>query len=786
MKTSTIILTCVMLPKFVCSLAYGQTCMINTSSGSYCKGTQLTANVSDCQGTLEYQWVLPSGGNSEENSVVATQSGVYSVSITSNGTFCCAATVDVYDNPAEPTIISTEGQGICKNQQTTLTASSSTQDLSWNWSSNPPGGIIGNLAQNSITTNSLQQTTSFVVTATNQQGCKSSATLEVDVFPLPVVDAGPDNISKCVAEEKELCAEADNGNSPYSFKWSNGGQAACITVVDTGTYGVTVTDNKSCTDSDFVQVDNNELPTVTADSQISVCKFAVPSVTLSVTSTVGGNSPYVYSWSEGNCNGTSAEECTILSPSVTTTYYVTVTDGNGCTNTGSQVVQVKPLPNIDSLYSAFYEYCSGADIKLNSVVNSNNGSISTFNWTGPGNWASDIQHPTVESATENESGLYTLTAEDTAGCQATKSMTIDVKPNPEVIIQGSNLCFGGTTNLKATIVSSLDSPPLQPKYTWSPVAGSTEEIMVGPLATTTYSLNVSFTPEEKGCKDAADSFTVAVLETPKPAIISHSQEPCPGQRAIYYVGGPTSGNDYDDVWHIQPDAAGKILDTLDEGNMVIVEWSQEAMGSANIILSQSASSCDSTVILPIDFADGSSSGPGSQPIFHYPLNNIFIVKDPDAICYQWWYYDPNVDSVVKIINAEYQAYAAGNAYEPYRQYFVETWHEEGCTGCGTVSTEIIERDDTGPDIEKPAFVLFPNPNFGTFRLTATQLLGERYLLLLTNAHGQTLERKWLSAVGGSIDETIEMENAAGGFYQLALFNEAGIYKLEKFVVTGSR
>jgi hypothetical protein len=43
-----------------------------------------------------------------------------------------------------------------------------------------------------------------------------------------------------------LCASVGQGIAPYTYRWSNGATSQCITVADTGSYTVTITDAKGC------------------------------------------------------------------------------------------------------------------------------------------------------------------------------------------------------------------------------------------------------------------------------------------------------------------------------------------------------------------------------------------------------------------------------------------------------------------------------------------------------------------------------------------------------------
>ncbi|MGL4598690.1 MAG: T9SS type A sorting domain-containing protein, partial [Bacteroidia bacterium] len=76
---------------------------------------------------------------------------------------------------------------------------------------------------------------------------------------------------------------------------------------------------------------------VTASSNQTIC--AGNSVTMNASATGGTGTP-TYVWNPGNIAGNTAT----VSPTTTTTYVVTATDGSGCTNTSSVVVTVNPLP----------------------------------------------------------------------------------------------------------------------------------------------------------------------------------------------------------------------------------------------------------------------------------------------------------------------------------------------------------------------------------------------------------------------------------------------------------
>jgi hypothetical protein len=101
-----------------------------------------------------------------------------------------------------------------------------------------------------------------------------------------------------------------------------------------GTYRVTVTDTQNgCTASSSTNVtQDTDIPTANAGGNKTICNGT------STTLTATGNG--TYRWST---NATTAS--ITVNPVITTTYTVTVTGANGCTNSAQAIVTVTPLPS---------------------------------------------------------------------------------------------------------------------------------------------------------------------------------------------------------------------------------------------------------------------------------------------------------------------------------------------------------------------------------------------------------------------------------------------------------
>lgn len=203
-----------------------------------------------------------------------------------------------------------------------------------------------------------------------------------------------------------------SGGPPY--QWSGGSSAttASITVTPmlTTAYYLTV-GSGSCTDSAsvIIQVDSMPLPTV-AGNQV-ICEGQ--STTLVAT----GASTYVWS---GGVNSTNAT--VIVSPVLTTTYYVTGTTSCG-SSIDTAVVTVNPIPNV---YTGNTDTTITAGITLQLSSYGGNSYI----WSGDGLSCTACPDPIAQPLT---TATYTLTGTDVNGCSSTDYFTVTVLPGEDIL-----------------------------------------------------------------------------------------------------------------------------------------------------------------------------------------------------------------------------------------------------------------------------------------------------------------------------------------------------------------
>ena len=135
-----------------------------------------------------------------------------------------------------------------------------------------------------------------------------------------------------------ITTSVNGGMSPYTYIWSNGRTQRNINNVSAGTYTLTVTDSRGCNSIKTFIVPPSQPLTVNLlpepQTRRPTCEKANNGrIYINVT---GGTSPYTYSWS----NGSKSQN---LEPLFQGTYWVTVTDRNGCS--ASERIFLTPLPN---------------------------------------------------------------------------------------------------------------------------------------------------------------------------------------------------------------------------------------------------------------------------------------------------------------------------------------------------------------------------------------------------------------------------------------------------------
>jgi gliding motility-associated-like protein len=377
-----------------------------------------------------------------------------------------------------PNVGLTGNTTICTGDTAVLTA---TGGGSYLWST---GGALDSIVV------SPSNNTNYTVAVTDANNCIDSASLSIQVNPLPTaLILG----STLICQGSSTTLVASGGTS---FLWSNGSTTPTITVspLADSTYSVTVSNNSGCSDttSIFVQVTNN--PTAQIAGNDTIC-FGENTI---LTATGGGT----YLWNNGLTS-----PVINMSP-IADTNYAVIVDVGGCIDSTSYNVIVNPLPNVV--------------ITGNTVICE--GELTTLFGTGGGDysWSNGVVIDSI-IVSPNTTTNYTLIITSTNSCVDSVTTSVQVNPLPVINIAGIvSICDGETTTLTASGAAS---------YVWN-TSAITPSITVTPTLTTNYTV---LGTNSNGCKDSIQT-TVTVLPQPV-AAITGSNTICFGESVVLTATG---------------------------------------------------------------------------------------------------------------------------------------------------------------------------------------------------------------------------------------------------------
>ena len=405
-----------------CNKIFAQ-CSVTASANPtpICIGSSTQLSASPTGGTTPYTYLWSNSlGTTKTVNASPTITITYTVTITDKNSCSAKNTVSVIVNARPSVTVSASPSTICSGASSQLSAipSGGTAPYTYLWS-NSLGTI--QTVNVSPTTN-----TTYSVTVTDNKNCSNTNTtnniaLTVNTRPSVTASASPSTI--CSGASSQLSAAPSGGTTPYTYLWSNSlGTTQTINASPTtnSTYSVTVTDLKGCSATNTVIINVNALPMVTAGGE-TIC------IGLSATLTADGAN--TYSWN----NSLSGSTITV-NPTISTTYSVTGTDVNNCSNTTQAIVTVNPI-----LTAGGETICSGFSATITA-----GGSCTSYTWSNSlGNSSTITVNPTISTT-------YTVKGSDGV-CTNTAQAIVTVNPLPTANAQTSaaSACNGNAVTLSA-------------------------------------------------------------------------------------------------------------------------------------------------------------------------------------------------------------------------------------------------------------------------------------------------------------------------------------------------
>ncbi len=549
--------------------------LIATGNNTFCEDGNITLTATS--GYNNYTFELIGTGiiqDSNSNTFIATQSGDYTVQITDQ--FGCTGHSEIIsvsiDPSPNPIIMGVPIQPLCINECANLYTTGVYQEITW-YQGNP------NDLENAITMTSgndfeVCESGSYfvhVIDEADGQNCEGYSLPIIIELANPIsLEIVPDALSKCATDAPIILNASNYLNMTYNW-YLNGGDLVqsstsnIYTASTSGTYTVEVVDAQGCTySSEGVTINIHTIPTIDAGNNKTICLGEAIELSLITNANITNVIPISGDLSDipdcFNCNNP------VVSPTISTTYEITVENDFGCTNTAWVSINVNspPTPYINVIDDNSEVCANNAPILLEAT----GGLFTNIEWylddftlVGTGN-----------TLQVNQSGNYSIFVTDENGCNNTSSsvrITIHETPIPELNVTGNGtFCEGFDIELTANegfihyVFELLGTGIVQNSSSNTFIATTSGEYLVTVL-------------DQNGCEGMSESISISVDALPIPSIEGvPSQSLCSDNCQTLYVLGSYqqitwyNGNS-NDIENATIVGAGASFEVCESGNYFV-------------------------------------------------------------------------------------------------------------------------------------------------------------------------------------------------------------------------
>ncbi len=408
---------------------------LSVTSATICAGQTATLTASSTSG---YTW-SPSGAHTPTLFAQPSGSVVYTVSSSDNTcTSVAQASVTVLPFPT----LSIGNPTVCSGQVSTLNASGAT---TYTW-------MPQNISASSVTVQ-LVSNTNYTITGSNGS-CLSSTVIPVNVHSLPALSVNSGTI--CSGQSQLL---SSNGALTYTWQPTTGlnntnGSTVTANPISTTDYTVSGSNAFGCIGFAVATVSVIPSPSLAVTAtNYTICNGT--SVMLNATGAAAGS----YTWSSLPSGASGSAMPLTVSPTVTTVYEVTATNGimpYVCSSTKSITIQVSE--NVKAVTCYADPVCLGNS----TILCATGGSV--YHWQP----SAGLNHPndSVTKASPLVTTIYTVAVSKYGNCPGTATVQVVVNPVPYVYAGRDTVInidefavLSGSGNVEVGFVP-LDSGPL--------------------------------------------------------------------------------------------------------------------------------------------------------------------------------------------------------------------------------------------------------------------------------------------------------------------------------------
>ena len=439
-----------------------------------CQGDTVTLHASPSG--LQYHW-LRNGKTlaTTKDTLSVSDAGIYSVIVATPAGCSDSAAVSVNINPVPIAQISGP-TSLCSGGSALLIASPA--GLSYEWSKN--GVPIASTSDSLL----ISDSGTYDVVVTNASGCSDSTSTQIGMIP-SIVAAIDGATSICQGSNEILVANPAGMN----YQWSRNGTVLStsdsLTISDSGTYSVTVSNGSGCADSAQVPIAIAPIPIASIVGSKLICEGQAGIL-------IASPSGLSYNWYKNGQKLPTHSDSLIVADSGN--YSVLVSNGSGCSDSTSIAVAVTSL--LAASISGPTVLCNG-DMAILKVDPAG----MNYNWLKNGH----VQSVNLDSLVITDSGTYSVIVSNSAGCYDSVAQYVSITPPLKPAIAGRfSICEGDSSVLKAQPTNLI--------YEWEKdgVALSEKSDSITVLSSGNYSVIVY---DPSGCSDSASAQVVVHVPT---------------------------------------------------------------------------------------------------------------------------------------------------------------------------------------------------------------------------------------------------------------------------------
>ncbi len=287
-------------------------------------------------------------------------------------------------------------------------------------------------------------TYTFIYTSNSAVDCVESCSFTITVTATPQVFAGADREIESGSWVTITDATASSSYPIISYSWTPASVFLDPTAQspttremnETTTVRLTVTDINGCTRASELTIAVKKLPLVVRvlPSSDEIC----PGDSIQLLSSIkGGSGKYSYNWTSVPAGFKSDDPSPIVSPSQTTTYILTVSDGE-TSMSGMMKITVNDPPKIMAVYTTNVKGSTGGSAY---ILASGNYKPFKYRIDSIGEWKSSPEFITPEP------GKFTAWVMDAKGCVSSSRFDIYFEQNVDIIAKNGEGCMNSEISI---------------------------------------------------------------------------------------------------------------------------------------------------------------------------------------------------------------------------------------------------------------------------------------------------------------------------------------------------